>query len=845
MLNMQDSVKAKNNSNADSLDASVHYFSADSMKMNLKEKKVYLYNNAEIQYKEVNLKAGYIEMNFGKNEVYASGIKDSSGVVNGTPVFKDGDEEFESDWIRYNFKTKKGIISNVTTAQSGGFLHGEKVKRLPDGNICLKNGYYTTCDEDHPHYYINLTKAKVIPDDKIVSGPAYLVIEDLPVPLGIPFGFFPNKKGNTSGILIPEYGEENNRGFFLRNGGYYFAINDYVNLALTGDIYSMGSWGLNTLTNYKKRYKFNGNMNFSYSKLIIGEKESSIYQNQNTYWLRWSHAQDPKAHPNHTFNANVNMGSSSYNKYNSNINNNAYASSNRLRSDVQSNVSFNQRWSGTPFSLSANARHEQNFVDSTVSLSVPELNFTVSRIYPFKRKNSTNSNFLSKIGVSYSSNFKNTLKIREEELFTDNALKNFKNGIQHSVPVSTSMTLLKYFNLNPSLSFTSRWYFKSLSRYYANPSYGPTDTIWSGVYTDTINGFSHATDWQITVPLTTKLYGFYMMKNEKAKIQAMRHVMTPSVSFSYRPNFSDPKWNYYQNIQTDSLGNRELFSRFNGGSYAWTGIYGSPPSGKYGSMNFSLGNNLEMKVKKSNDTVITSKKISLLESFNLTTSYNMAADSLNWSLLNITARTNILHIITLNFDCGYDYYALDSLGRRYNKLFYDTSGKLMRFTRASLSAGININSDSFTSENKQKKDNEAEKQAAMAAGFNENYLADYVDFKIPWNLMIDYRISQIPTTEFNKEKSDYVFKMAQTLNFSGDLNLTPKWKISVTSGYDVESKSITYTSLNIYRDLHCWEMRISWIPLGFYKSYNFQLNVKASVLQDLKLNRRRNWTDNI
>lgn len=829
-------------SQADTIDAQVRYLSADSMILNFKERKSYLFNNAEVYYKDISLNAGYIEMNFGDNEVYASGIKDSSGNVVGLPNFKDGDEAFESDWMRYNFKTKKGIIANVTTEQSGGFLHGEKVKRMADGNICMKNGYYTTCDHEHPHFYITLTKAKVIPDDKIVSGPAYLVVEDLPLPIGIPFGFFPNKKGNTSGVIIPEYGEEANRGFFLRRGGYYFAINDYMNTTLTGDIYSRGSWGLSNSTTYKKRYRFNGKLDFSYSKIIIGEPEMTSYQNQNSYWFQWSHNQDAKAHPSRQLNANVNMGSTTFNKYNS------YTTENRLRSNVQSNVSFSQRWQGTPFSLSGNLRHEMNFADSTVNLGFPELNFNVSRRYPFKsKKNPSSSNPFRKIGISMTTNFKNSVSVKEKDLFTEPTLHSFRNGIQHSIPVSTNMTLLKYLTVNPSLSFTSRWYFRSLDRSYIPPLISPTDTLAGFVSTDTLGGFAHATDWLITVPVTTKLYGFYMMKNSNAALQAVRHTITPSVSFSYRPDFTEEKWGYYQNIQTDTTGRTQLYSRFEGGQGAWNGIYGSPARGKYGAINFNLGNNLEMKVRSRKDTVNTSRKIPLLESFGISSSYNMAADSLKWSDISLNARTSILQIVNLNFSSGYSVYGHDSTGTTINELALKTSGKYLRYLGATLSVGLNLNSDSFKAkdaEKKEKPENEGLRQAAIAAGFAPDYMYGYVDFSMPWNLMADFRISE-SRLNFNPEKQAHDFKISQTLNFSGDVKISENWRVSLTSGYDMETKSITYTSFNVYRDLHCWEMRISWIPIGFYKSYNFQLNVKASVLQDLKFNRRKNWTDNL
>ena len=820
----KDTTKVTVVKNGNRIDAPVEYSATDSMVFNINEQKVYLYNGSQINYKEIELKSDYIEINFGKDEAYASGIKDSLGNEIGKPQFKDGGDEFTAQTLRYNFKTKKGIITGVVTEQSGGFLHSERTKRLADGNVCLRNGMYTTCSLDHPHFYITLTKAKVIPDDKIISGPAYLVIEDVPVPLGIPFGFFPNKKGNKSGIIIPEYGEEDNRGFYLKNGGYYFAISDYLDATLRGEVYSRGSWGTNLLTNYKKRYKFIGNFNLSYVKLIVGEKDiSPNYLNTNTYWFKWNHSQDPKAHPNHTFSANVNLGSSTYNKYNT------YSVNNRLKSDVSSSVSFNQRWPNSPFNLSANLRHSQNLLDSTVNLSVPELYFSMSRLYPFKpKKRAGKQRFYESIGISYSTNITNTIQTKEDKLFTDESLHEFRNGMRHSIPVSASIKLLKYFNLNPSLSYTERWYLQTIEKNW--------DTVSKSVIIDTLQGFKRAGDYMINIPFTTKLYGFFQSKNPNAKIIALRHVATPTVSYSYRPDYSKSQYGYYKTVQIDTSRNTEQYSIFN------NGIFGSPQPGKYGMINFGLGNNLEMKVKSSNDTITGTKKIILLESLSFSSSYNMALDSMKWMPLSINGRTTLFKILNINFTGVFDPYAYDSAGIKLNLPEWKYTGKFGQISSANLSGGLNLTSDGF----KPKKTSPVvagAEQAAIAAGLPSNYLEYYVDFKIPWSVSVNYNLfynrDVYDTTQYK-----FKFKTTQSVSFSGDLNLTDKWKFSFSSGYDFESKKFTYTSVNLYRDLHCWEMRLSWIPFGLYKSYNFSINVKSSVLQDLKLNRRRNWTEN-
>lgn len=810
------------------VDAPVQYTASDSMIFNIKEQKVYLYNAAQINYKEIELKADYIEINFGKDEAYAAGVKDSSGKEVGKPHFKDGGDEFTAQTLRYNFKTKKGIIKGVITEQSGGFLHSERTKRLGDGNVCLKNGLYTTCSLDHPHFYVNLTKAKVIPKDKIISGPAYLVIEDVPIPLGIPFGFFPNKKGNKSGILLPEYGEEQMRGFFLKNGGYYFAISDYLELTLRGDIYSRGSWGSSLLSNYKKRYKYQGNISLSYSKMVTGEKELPNFNSTNTYWFKWSHNQDLKAHPNHSFSANVNLGSSSYNRYNT------YNTNNRLQSSVQSSVSYSQRWPNSPFNLSANLRHSQNLLDSTVDLSIPELYFSMSRQTFFKSKKKSKkstwyTNLYENIGISYSANFSNSIQTKEDKLFTDETLHNFRNGLKHTIPVSTSLKIMKYFMLNPSLSYSERWYLKSTEKTWIPTQYQPTDTINGYLKADTINGFTRSGDYIVTIPLTTKLYGFFQSRNPNAKIMALRHMLTPSVSYSYRPDYSRSQFGYYQTVQKDALGGTETYSKFN------NGIFGSPPSGKYGAINLNIGNNLEMKVKSAKDTITGTKKISILESLSFGSSYNMALDSMKWSNINVQGRTTLFKILSINFGGIIDPYAYDTIGRKLKVSQWKQNKKIGRLISGNLSTGFSLNSDGLKQKPRENQ-SDAAKQAALVAGLPDNYLDYYVDFKVPWTFRVDLNLYY--NSIYSNETYSFKNTLTKALTFSGDINITEKWKFSYSTGYDIKTRKFTYTSFNFYRDLHCWEMRLSWIPFGTYRSYSFQINVKSSVLQDLKLLRR-------
>ena len=823
-----DSLKVKvNKNNANTVDFPIDYTAKDSIISAINEQKLFLYGNAQINYKDIELKANYIELDLKNSFAFAKGIPDSTGKLTGNPVFTEGGDKFDAKTIKYNFKTKKGIITGVITEQSGGFLHGEKTKKLANNEICLKNGLYTTCDLEHPHFYIDLTKAKVIPDDKIVTGPAYLVIADVPLPIGIPFGFFPNKKGNASGVIIPEYGNEENRGFFLKNGGYYFALGKYIDLKLLGDIYSNSSWGGKVQSNYVKRYKFKGYLDIEYSSLKLSEKDLFDYKETNTFWFKWSHQQDSKAHPNSNFSANVNLGSTKYNEYNSNY------TDNFLQNTMQSSISYSKVFPNSPFNISTNLRHSQNNLDSTVSLSIPEINISMNRIYPFKRKNKIGKvQWYENIGLSYTSNFSNTLTAKEKDIFSNKSLSKFKNGIKHNIPVSTSFKVLKYFTINPTLSYTERWYFKSISKEWVDSEIINDDTIAPHVKTDTVIGFKRAGDYVVSVPLTTTIYGMYQFK--RSNIKAIRHVITPSVSYSYRPDYGEDKWGYYKTVKSDTTGKRTKYSIFDGGAGAWSGNQGYPSQGKSGLVNININNNVEMKVKNKKDTTNTFKKVSIFDNLTFNTSYNIAVDSLNWSPLTIQGRTKLFKIIDLSFNSSFNEYNVDSSGNEVNKYVWETPEKFLRFESANLSLGM-----AFSSKN-----NASATKAAIDAGLPNNYLDDYVDFKIPWTLRIDYSL-RYDKTSFVIVDHKFDKKITQTVNFSGDFNLTGKWKIGYSSGYDFETKKLTYTSIDIYRDLHCWEMSFKWVPFGTYKSYIFQINVKSSVLQDLKLNRRKNWTENL
>ena len=797
--NAKDTTLLKKNKKTDNkIDAPVFSKAADSTVIDLKNNKMIMVGNANVKYKNIEVSAEYMEFDFGKKEILARPLYDSLGNAIGKPHFKDENDEFDADEIRYNFKTKKGLVKNVRTQEGEGYLISEKTKRLPGNIVCLTHGKFTTCDHEHPHYYIELTKAKVIPNDKIVSGPAYIVLEDVPLPIFIPFGYFPNKKGHSSGVVLPEYGEERNRGFFLKNWGYYFAINDYSDLLLTADIYSLGSWGAHLKSNYKVRYKFNGLLKLDYSKVIISEPDLPDYQNINTYWIRWAHNQDNKANPTMSFKANVNFGSSSYGKY-SGVNFNQ-----RLRSTVQSNVAFTKRFANTPFSMSVNLRHSQNMLDSTINLSIPEVAFNMRRIYPFKNKKGGKHHSYEKISVSWSSNMRNTIKVKESDLYKATYLNNYRNGIKHTIPINWNTKLFKYFNLSPSARWTERWYFRSIHK----------SLIDSTIVTDTVPGFVRGYDYDISIPVNTKIYGFFTFKSKKKnpKIKAIRHMMTPQVGYKYRPDFSESKYGFYEPVPGDTTG--ALYSIFG------DAIFGTPPTGKYGAINFTLNNNVEMKVREGSDTSETYKKIPLLQSLSIASNYNLAVDSMNWSNININARTRLIGMFDLSFSGSVNPYKLDENGKLINELLWNENS-IGRFTNGRAAINFNLNDKTFKKKDKKKQNNK-----------NTDGYA-YSDIK--WNMSISY--------VYMYSKPYLTETRTQTIRLTGNLKPTDKWRVDFTFGYDLINKKVTYPSFMIYRDLHCWEMSLRIIPFGAYQSYNFTLRVKASMLQDVKYEQRRSWME--
>jgi len=786
----------------------VIYSATDSMLIDKVNQKAYLFNNAVVIYDGLNLKAGYIEIDFGKNVVYASSTKDSAGKDIQKPVFEQGAEKFTAQKITYNFNTKKGKIVDVITQQGEGFIHGRDIKKDTNNVYFVGHGKYTTCDLEHPHFYIGAKKIKVIPNDKIVTGPAVLYIADIPTPLAIPFGYFPNKKGRASGILIPTYGESSNLGFFFKDGGFYFGMNEYVDLALRGDIYSNGSYGAKANSSYRKRYRYNGGLSINYSRFIEGDRELPNSTTRNDFFVRWSHTQDPKSRPNSRFSANVNAGSSSYNKYNGNV------TGDYLSNTFQSNISYSKSFSGTPFNFSANARHSQNTITKKVDISLPELALTMNRIYPFKSKKSVGTKWYDKIGLSATANARNDINTYDTLLFTDRTLSQMRNGVRFTMPISTSFNVLKYFTFTPTINTASNIYFETIQkRYDPNINY---------VFTDTVTGVKMANDFSVSSGLSTRLYGDYFFRTKRLK--QIRHVATPTFSASYRPDFGGSGYGYFKSVQTDMSGTEQQYSIFQ------NGIYGSPQSGKSGLVGFNLNNSIEAKIRQKTDSGNVDKKVSILESFNIGFSYNLAAENFNWSFININGRTKLFNVLDINASALLDLYQIDSIGTRIEE-FEFKNGKAGRIVNSNVSLSTNLRS----------KEGDGNKAKTSSAGTQDelDYINShrdaYVDFNVPWNLNVYYNI--------NYSKPGITEVISQSATFSGDVSLTKKWKIGVTSGYDFTRKEMTLTSVNVYRDLHCWEMRFNWVPFGFRQSFSIDINVKSSILKDLKLSRRRGWQD--
>lgn len=808
---------------------------SDSTIQDFKSNKIYYYGDAKVVYDDITIEAEYIEFDFDKRTVFAKGMLDSLGKLYGNPVFYEGDKKYLSESMTFNFDTKKGIITKVFTEDAMGYIHGNKIKKMDDNTINIKSGSYTTCSNpEHPHYEFHFGKAKVIPDDKIVTGPAYFKLEETPLPIGVPFGIFPNTKGQRNGILVPSWGESANRGFYFENGGYYWGINEHVDLQLLADIYTRGSWAIKPTLRYNKRYAFNGSFSGSYAVNKIGAKGSSDYNESTDFKVRWVHKQDPKARPNSSFSADVYIVSSNYNKYN------AISSNEYLSNTFQSSIAYQTKL-GNLFNFTANASHSQNTLTHVMTVTLPELTLTMNRVYPLKNMgNPAKKRWYKDLYISYTANAKNYVSMADSLYFKPNWLNNVQNGIQHRIPISMPVKLFKYITWTTSATITDRMYFKYFEKEWINDS-----TMPQGGYlrTDTINQFRNAFSFDVSSSLTTKLYG--QLNFKKGPIRAIRHVFTPSIGISYNPDFSKDFWNYYDTYY-DANGIEQLYSMFQGN------IYGTPPSGEAGRINYSFGNNLEIKVPSRKDTITGTRKIKLIEDLSFSGSYDIAKDSLNFSYLSVNGRTTLFKNLSLRYSSIWDPYILDSTGRKQlNQFEWDVNKRLFRKNSVSwnFSLSYSLNNDTFKKNGGNKNSTTRQFESSPLASEEEmndirSHPEDYIDWSTKWSMSLSYNLTLSNSFSYIKYLLQDNRRVIQTLGLNGNVNLSPKWKVSVQTGWDFELKKLSYTSLTIYRDLHCWEMRFNWIPLGTYKSWNFTINVKASALQDLKLTRKKDYRDN-
>lgn len=837
------------------LDNQVVFSSKDSMIMVGREM-TFMYGDGQIDYGDLKLTAEDIELDMAKSEVYAVGVEDSLGEVVGSPVFEEAGTAYESGTMRYNFKSKRGYITNVITQQGEGYLTGGTTKKTDGEDFYVENGRYTTCDDHEcPHFYLQLTRAKVRPKKNIVTGPAYMVLAGLPLPLAVPFGYFPFSDKYASGVIVPTFGDDYNRGFYLSDGGYYFAINDYIDLALTGEIYTKGSWGLSAQSTYNKRYKFNGHFNVNYLKTINGEKGDPDYSTATNFQVLWSHTQDAKSNPNMTLSASVNFTTSGYSR--SSVN--AYYSNAFTENTKSSTINLSYRFPQSKWQLSTSMNLSQRTQDSTLSVSFPNLNVSMSQTYPFKRKKPVgDEKWYEKIRMSYSGQLQNSLTAKQDEFFKKSLIKDWRNGMKHNIPISATFNLFKYFNLTPSINITDRMYTSKIRREW--------DPAKSAEICDTTYSFYNVWDFTSSVSLDTKIYGFFQpLPFLGDKVKMIRHVMTPTVSFSYAPDFSSPWFGYYgQYSYTDTQGNPQTrkYSLFP------NSLFGVPGQGKTGAVSFSLANNLEMKVK-TNDS-IGEKKVSLIENFTVSQSYNFAADSLNWSNINTSLLLRLTKQFNLNLNATWDVYTyqLNSAGNpvRVNIPRWKAGKGIGRLSSTGTSFSYTFNNDTFKRKDKKdadkgKKDDDnnggssfddtsggrprSPRDNGDNSGDDLQLDADgYVPWSVPWSLSVNYSINY-SYGDFNYEKMEYNGKITQNLSLSGNIRPTKNWEFSATASYDFETHKLAYMNLNISRDLHCFTMRASVIPVGPYKSYNFHIAVKSSLLSDLKYDKRSSQSNGI
>lgn len=801
------------------------YKADDSLVYDMNTKKMYLYNASDVQYQKIKLKAHGIDFDWNDFNLMARGHADSTGAYVNTPEFEDNGNKFEADSMKYNFKSKKGLVYKVSTQEGESYLHSDVVKKNEYDEWYGKGTKYTTCDLDHPHFYFKAKKIKMVPNKVLVTGPANLWVGDVPTPLVLPFGLFPVKQGRKSGLIMPEYGNDAIFGFFLRGGGYYWAMNDYVGLRFTTQVATNGTFGAGVSAQYALRYKFNGNISFYYLRSRPSDPDLPGAKSANSYSFSWTHTQDPKSIPNSTFGANVQIQSADYYAASRNT------SQQLLNTSFNSGVNFTRRL-GNLFSLNMNLRHTQNLLNRTIGFTLPEITLSMSRVSPFKSKVQTGKpKWYENIGFTYSLSFRNSLDAIDSTLFRTETLNKFRLGIQQNFRIDAPITAFKYLNINPSFDYTERTYFKVQRKFwdpdtvFTTNATGKIDTLFGQVKTDTAWGFGSARNLGLSVSMSTKLIGIFKFKNSKLK--AIKHVFTPTVSFNYTPDFGRQEWGYYRSVQNNADGRQGLYPVFGNDA-----VFGSAGTGRVASLNWSLLNNFEMKLFSKKDTVNQERKVGLLDQVNLTGGYNFIADSMRLLPFNFSVQAaRIFNLINFNFNAVFDPYAVDSFNRRYNTFEWQKNKRLLRFSTANISVSTSLHS---------------KPRSATAVTDNApKYMADYVsynpnqiyDFDIPWNVSLSYRFNLTRGSTLNPDTIITV----QSVSASIDFNLTAKWKIAVSSGFDISRKQVTLTNVSVIRDLHCWELSFAWtppIPSFPFQQFTILLHPKSGTLKDLKLQKK-------
>ncbi|GHV50187.1 hypothetical protein FACS1894181_10420 [Bacteroidia bacterium] len=869
-----DTVPASTNA----LEAPVTYAASDSIIMTAGNW-TYLFGKGNVKYQQIELQSENIEMNLDSSLVFAKYGLDSLAQEFGYPLFKDGGEEYESKTMRYNFKTRKGYITDVITQQGEGYVTSARTKKLEGDILNMADGKYTTCDEpDHPHFYIQMSRAKVRPKKNIVTGPVYLVIEDVPIYLlGLPFAFFPFSDSYSSGILFPTFGEESARGFYLREGGYYFAVSDYMDLAVTGEIYTKGSWGVNARTALRKRYKYNGNLNASYLVSKFGDNGLPDYSLTKDFKLAGSFALDAKSSPYHTFSISANFATSGYDK---NDIQGMYRPTS-TQNTKSSSISYTKRFPRNPFNISAAFNINQVSRDTMLSVTLPDVTMSLSRLFPFKRKMAVGSErWYEKISMSYSGSMRNSISTKEYLFLQSSLVKDWKNAMQHAIPVSATFSVLNYINISPSVNYRERWYTNKIEKGYDMQKNAVVNA-------DTTYGFYRVYDYNTSISASTTMYGFFqpVIPLLSKYVKTIRHRMDMSVSLGYAPDFSNKLYGFYKDYTYyDNQGNVQ---HLNYSPYE-TGMFGVPGRGQQGNISFSLDNNVEAKYISKKDSTGEGLKRSLIDKLSMGMSYNMMADSFNWSDLNVGLRLKLTKSYTLNLNGVFDTYTYKVENgpngthtfRRQNQMRIQSGKGLGRLRSTGTSFSYTLNNDVF---NKLfgkwfgREEDTSKPESAGAGDENHNTLDEFGEIRslvpesresggrlrkdqnsengsgdrdadgyfkhnIPWSVSFNYSLN-LGYADFNFEKREYNYKVTQALSFSGNLQPTKNWQFNFNATYDMDVKRLSYLTCNVSRNLHCFTMTGSFIPIGNYKSYSFSIAVSSSLLKDLKYDRRSNYRE--